>query len=207
MSYNLRYVARNLRYLPLPDLIGNTIVVRSLQTMSSDVIRQIGAKLPGLKTTPVHDEHQIETQLARHAFWDSAWQVEGEVQWNPEIKGLPLLSQLGYFATGDAAKEWKEFAGDFDLHEDLRKEIQEGRLYLRLFLVAEHKPVRYRDWPLCFRPVQSVLWHLERSLPPGLRWSRPQWSLPRRYFPQKCVITDAALTNLQACWTARHPYC
>ena len=206
MGYNLRYVARNLRYLPLPDLIGNTIVLRSLQTAASDVIRQIGPKLPGLKTTPIHDEHQIETQLARHAFWDSCWQVEGEVSWNPEIRGLPLLSQLGYFTTGDAAKKWKEFADDFDYYENLRKQIQEERLYLRLFLVAEHKPVRHRDWPRCFSPIQSALSRLEPLLPPPLRWSRPQWSLPRRYFPQTCVIMDAALTNLQACWTARYPY-
>ena len=42
VSYNLRYVARNLRYLPLPDLVGETIVLRSLVTASDDVIRQIG---------------------------------------------------------------------------------------------------------------------------------------------------------------------
>lgn len=62
MSYSLRYVARNLRYLPLPDLIGNTIVLRSLKTASNDLIRQISPELPSLKTTPVHDEHHIETQ-------------------------------------------------------------------------------------------------------------------------------------------------
>ena len=53
--------------------------------------------------------------------------------WNSEITGLPLLSSLGYFTTGDAAKEWNEFAGDFDFHKGLREEIEKGRLYLRLF--------------------------------------------------------------------------
>ena len=129
----------------------------------------------------------------------AAWQVEGDVGWNPEIKGLPLLSLLGYFTTGDEAREWKEFADDFDFHDGLRQEIEEGLLYLRLFLVAEAKPVRHRHWPRWLGPVHSALWHLERSLPPRLRWSRPRWSLPRRYFPQTCIITDAALTNLHGC--------
>jgi hypothetical protein len=202
-SYNLRYVARKLQYLPLPELIGNSLVLHSLQTMASDVIKQIGPRLPGLTTTPIHDVHQIETQLAKYAFWDSAWQVEGEVCWDPEIKGFPLLSHLGYLMTGDAAKEWKELVNDFDFHEGLREEIEEGRLYLRLFLVADAKPVRRRDWPRWL----SALARLEPLLPPYLRWSRPRWSLPRRYFPQTCVITDAALTNLRDCWAARYPYC
>jgi hypothetical protein len=205
-SYNLRYVARNLRYLPLPDLVGETVVLRSLGTASDDVIRQVSPKLPGLTYRSIQNERHIETQFARHAFWDATLQVEGEVSWNPEFKGLPLLSRLGYFTTGEDLGQWKESLGDFDFHEGLREEIDEGRLYLRLFLVAETKPVRHRHWPRWLSRAQSALWHLESLLPPSLRWSRPRWSLPRRYFPQTCTITDAALTNLQGCWTARYPY-
>jgi len=84
--------------------------------------------------------------------------------------------------------------------------IEEGRLYLRLFLLADAKRVRHRHWPRWLSPAHSALRHLELLLPPRLRWSRPRWSLPRRYFPQKCVIIDAALTNLQGCWMARHIY-
>ncbi len=162
-------------------------------------------RLPGLRITPVHNEQEIETQLTKHAFWDSCWQVEGEVDWDPKIKGLPLLSQLGYFTTGDDAKEWEELVGDY--YEDLREEMEEGHLYLRLFLVADAKPIRHRPWPRWLSPAQSALSRLEPLLPPRFRWSRPRWSLPRRYFHQICVIKDAALTNLQGCWTARYPYC
>jgi hypothetical protein len=205
-SYNLRYVARNLRYLPLADLVGKTVTLQSLRTASDDVIRQIGPKLPGLTYRPIQNERHMETQFAKYTFWDSAWQVEGKVDWNPESKGLPLLSSLGYFTTGEAAKEWKDFADDFDFHEGLREEIEKGQLFLRLFLVAETKPVRQRPWPRWLEPVQSALWHLERALPQRLRWSRPMWSLPRRYFPQTCTIADAALTNLHDCWAAKHVY-
>jgi hypothetical protein len=201
-SYNLRYVARKLRYLPLPELTGGSVTLRSLRTACDDVIKQIGPKLPGLTTTPIHDVRHIETQLAKYGFWDSCWQAEGKVDWNPEIKGFPLLSSLGYFTAGDAAKEWKEFAVDFDFHEGLREEIEEGKLYLRLFLVADSEPVRHGNWPRWL----SALSRLEPLLPPCLRWSRPRWSLPRQYFPQTCVITDAALTNLRDCWMARHIY-
>src|ERR1039458_9751655 len=97
LSYNLRYVARHLRYLPLPQLVGEKVTLRSLRTTSDDVITQFGPKLPGLTITPIQGVHYIETQLAKYAFWDSCWQIDGEVEWNREIKGLPLLSSLGYF--------------------------------------------------------------------------------------------------------------
>jgi hypothetical protein len=38
MSYDLRYVARHLRYLPLPALVGERVVLRSLRAASDDVI-------------------------------------------------------------------------------------------------------------------------------------------------------------------------
>jgi hypothetical protein len=61
VSYNLRYVARNLRYLAVPELTSETVTLRSLPTMTSDVINLVGPRLPGLTTTPIHDFHQIET--------------------------------------------------------------------------------------------------------------------------------------------------
>ena len=76
-SYNLRYVARNLRYLPLADLVGKTVTLQSLRTASDDVIRQIGPKLAGLTYRSIQNERHIETQFAKYAFWDSAWQEIG----------------------------------------------------------------------------------------------------------------------------------
>jgi hypothetical protein len=68
LSYNLRYVARSLRYLPLPELTGEPVTLHSLRTASDDVIRQIGPRLAGLTITPIHNVHYIETQLAKYGF-------------------------------------------------------------------------------------------------------------------------------------------
>jgi len=51
MTYNLRYVARHLRYLPLSDLVGETVVLRSLRTASEDVIQHACTKLTNLQFT------------------------------------------------------------------------------------------------------------------------------------------------------------
>jgi hypothetical protein len=60
--------------------------------------------------------------------------------------------------TGHTATEWKELVGDFDFHEGLRQEIEEGRLYLRLFLVADAKPVRHNVSKQC--ALEDALWGL-----------------------------------------------
>ena len=48
------------------------------------------------------------------------------------MKGLPLLSRLGYFTTGDEAKSMNESFGDVDFYEVLREDIEVGHVYLRL---------------------------------------------------------------------------
>src|ERR1039457_2597421 len=208
MSYDLRYVARHLRYLPLPALVGQTVTLRSLRTASDDVIQHALSKLTNLQFTRLHDYRQIEIRLARHSFWDAAWRVDGSMEWNPQVKGLPLLSHLGYFTTGDAAKSVNESFGDVDFYEVLREDIEAGHVYLRLFLQTESEPTgrEYRRWPSWLKPVESALLPLERWLPRPLRCSKPQYSLPSRFFPQKYLILDAALTNLQGCWMSRYPY-
>ena len=119
MIFDLRFVARHLRYLPLPALVGQTVTLRSLWTASDDVIQHARTKLMNHQFTRLHDDRQIEIHLAKHSFWDAAWLVDGNVDWPAEPKGLPLLSRLGYFTTGDAAKSMNESFGDVDFYEVL----------------------------------------------------------------------------------------
>ena len=208
MSYDLRYVARHLRYLPLPALVGQTVTLRSLRTASDDVIQHALSKLTNLQFTRLYDDRQIEIRLAKHSFWDAAWRVDGSMEWNPQMMGLPLLSRLGYFTTGDAAKSMNESFGDVDFYEVLREDIEAGHVYLRLLLQTESERVgrHSRRWPSWLKPVESALMPLERWLRRRFRSSKPQYSLPPWFFPHQYVILDAALTNLQGCWMARYPY-
>jgi hypothetical protein len=208
MSYDLRYVARHLRYLPLPALVGERVVLRSLRTASDDVIQHARTKLVDLQFTRLYDDRQIEISLAKHSFWDAAWRVDGRVDWPAEPHGLALLSRLGYFTTGDTARSMNESFGDIDFYEVLREDIEAGHVYLRLLLQTESERIgrESRRWPSLLGPVEPALLSLERLLPKGLRWSKPPYSLPRRFFPHRYAILDAALTNLQGCWMARYPY-
>jgi len=89
-TYNLRYVARHLRYLPLSDLVGETVVLRSLRTASEDVIQHACTKLTNLQFTQSYDERQIEVCLAKHSFWDATWRVDGNVEWPSDISPDPV---------------------------------------------------------------------------------------------------------------------
>jgi len=208
MTYNLRYVARHLRYLPLPDLVGETVTLRSLRTASDDIIQYACTKFAGLQFTQHYDERQIEVCLAKHSFWDATWRVDGNVEWPAAPKGLDLLSGLAYFSTGVEAKQVNEWLEGIDVYEVLREDIEAGQVYLRLFLQTDSERVGmyYQRWPSWLEPVESALLRLERRLPWWLRWSKPPYSLPRRFFPHQYVIVDAALTNLQGCWMARYLY-
>ena len=146
--------------------------------------------------------------MARHHFWDAAWRVDGRVDWPAEPKGLPLLSRLGYFTTGDDAKSMNESFGDVEFYEVLREDLEAGHVYLRLLLQTDSERAgrHSRRWPSWLEPVESAVLRLERRLPRRLGWSKPPYALPPRFFPQQYVILDAALTNLQGCWLARYPY-
>ena len=207
-TYNLRYVARHLRYLPLPDLVGETVVLCSLRTTFDDAIQHVRTKFVDLQFTQRYDERQIEVCLAKYSFWDATWRVDGNVEWTGERRRLDLLSDLAYFSTGAEAKQVNEWLDGIDVHEVLREDIEAGQVYLRLFLQTNSEPVGMysRRWPSWLDPVESGLLRLGRRLPWWLRWSKPPYSLPRWFFPHQCVIVDAALTNLQGCWMARYPY-
>src|ERR1022692_889213 len=88
------------------------------------------------------------------------------------------------------------------------EDLEAGHVYVRLLLQTESERIGRdsRRWPSWLGPFEPALLSLERRLPRRLRWSKPQYSLPPRFFPQKYVILDAALTNLQGCWMARYPY-
>ena len=208
MSFDMRYVARHLRYLPLPALVGQTVTLRSLRTASDDVIQHARTKLMNLQFTRLYNDRHIEVSLAKHNFWDAAWRVDGSDDWPAEPKGLKLLSHLLYFSTADAARSMNESFGDVDFYEVLRKDLEVGHVYLRLLLQTDsERAARHsRRWPSGLGPIGSALLPLERWLPRRLRWSKPQFSLPPRFFPQEYVILDAALTNLKGCWMARYPY-
>jgi len=192
----------------LPDLVGETVVLRSLRTASDDVVQHARPKLTNLQFTQLYDERQVETCLARHSFWDAAWRVDGNVDWHAEPRGLDLLPDLAYFSAGGEAKQATEWLSDVDAYEVLREDIEAGRVYLRLFLRADTERVgmSYQRWPSWLEAVESAVLPLERRLPRWLRWNKPPFSLPRRFFPHEYVIVDAALTNLEGCWMARYPY-
>jgi hypothetical protein len=184
-SYNLRYVARHLRYLDLPALAGEAVTVSSLQTASDDVIQHIRTKLALPHLTQRYTERQIERCLRKHHFWDATWKVEGRIDWPNQPKGLNLLAKLLYFASGDQGKSANEWLEGADLYEILREDIETGDVYLRLFLRSgsEHD-----------------------GRPESEPWRGPLPAIPPSFFPHHYLIMDAALTNIEGCWMARHPY-
>jgi len=146
--------------------------------------------------------------LAKHSFWDATWRVDGNVEWPAAPKGLDLLSGLAYFSTGVEQNRSINGLKVSLFTKCCGKILRPGRFIYGCFLQTDSERVGmyYQRWPSWLEPVGSVLLRLERRLPWWLRWSKPPYSLPRRFFPHQYVIVDAALTNCQGCWMARYLY-
>ena len=202
MNTLLRKVARQLRYRPLPELIGTRVTIASVETVPNTVAAAVATTFP----LPIHfaepKEPWITVALAKYCHLDLTFAVEG-VEWQPsDIRGTSILKEL-YFAAHPA--DIPEEQRQIDLHDDdptcvafLGDDIAKGKASLRLFI----EEVPHRDLIDHIKALMtSGKGHLLEGSAEGMS------TILEDFFPHKMAITDACLTNAPGyIWLHKHFY-
>ncbi len=195
----LRKVAKELRYRPLLDLIGQEVEIKSLGTVENDIRLTIGVSLPSecVMSSPLS-----ELALVRYGILDLYFEAPRSMLANNYQSGIPLLKELGFAVEPEHAQELIEtrrglgdkFADDPTCLNELANDLAENRTLLKLFLRGESGILRYlRQLPEEIRDQESM------KIPEN-------FELPANYFPHSFLLTDACVTNANFVWFHTHFY-
>ena len=182
-----------MRYRPLEGLIGKTVTIRKLSSISADVRRQLSAGLPAPIRFHGREKERIKRMVAKHGLLDLTFSVKG-IEWTESDRAsTPLLSELGLVL----------YLGQLDEDEperfrQLEGEIAKRRTHLRLFL--EEEPPRNLDEYFHFLIRSGKA----KKLPEASSFF-PE-SIPNDYFPRLFKVADACLTNAWPVWKHKHDY-
>jgi hypothetical protein len=211
-SSTLRKVAGDLRYRPLPALVGSRIVVTGFDAVETAL--RAAVRAAGLEPGPF-DPGNLRGAIAKYDLIDVCFEVAPSALENVETRrGISLLRELGFVdsATGEhreAAERASSVAHqrghssgrvlDVDLTPDdsaeammegscldvLAGDIDAGSVCIRLVLTSETP--RDRTDPAVLRQMIRL-------------------ELPSAYFPRPFVIDDACVTNAKSIWFNKHFY-
>jgi hypothetical protein len=201
MNKLLRRTAQQLRYRPLPELIGSKVTIES----AASVPNAVGAMLTNSFPLPVRfikpEEHWITVALAKYRILDLTFAVEN-VEWQPDdIFGTSILKKFGFALHPDKLPEdQRQFMleqNDPTCINELTDGIDRGETVLRLFFEA--------------LPRQELIEYLKEMMRAGkghlFEGGVPEMELVLEdFFPHEMLVTDACLTNAAFIWFHKHFY-
>jgi hypothetical protein len=177
----LRRLARELRYRPLPALVGRTVVVDAVGVVESSLRTLVVTQ--GIEPGRWLERNVVGT-IAKYDLIDAEFEAAPEALDHPDTRtGIPVLRELGLLP-GDGANPLapEDDLGCFDLIAD---GIDSGGSALKVFLTSEVR----RD-----RRDPTVMEQMIRL------------QLPTDYFPRRFVVDDACITNSASVWLGKHFY-
>ena len=199
MNYNqlLRQVAREIRYLSIPNLIGREVEIRSFDTIVTDIFKDLCNLLPD-KYKQVGPVHPLA--IAKYGILDLEFQVPtASLKTGNYQSGISLLKEFGFIESKEERQRAQDTAESFGdkLTDDpfclteLAEDIEKKQVFLKLFLESESVVENY---DLDQMPIEETIEFFNNL------------SLPTDYFPRKFLITDACLTNAGFVWINKHFY-
>jgi hypothetical protein len=140
----VRSVGRELRYRPLEHLVGRFVEVHDLGTVEEAIRTALGEDFPeGCRLVgPEMDSRQVA--VARNGILDLRFSAPADLLTGAHT-GLPLLRELG-FLRGREVGPQQSVCDDPICLEMLQEDIDEGQVYLKLFL--EGGPPEQRELPI-----------------------------------------------------------
>lgn len=177
----IRQVARRLRYGTVDPLIGQTVTVRSLQTIVEDIQPLVDEACPGSRFAGPEEAYRIG-MLAKYAMLDLRYKAPREMAATTAACGLSVLKELGLIWHRDKADNDQNYL--FDCLGDLLDDFNKDETILKLFL---------REVP-------------PRPVPPPPTWPEIYENLHLIPFPKRMEIKDACITNSDRVWFEKHFY-
>jgi hypothetical protein len=180
----IRQVARRLRYRTLGPLIGQNIILQSLDGILADVQAVIDSIYPGCRFRRP-EERLRKGALAKYGLLDLEYDAPPEMADQNPSRGLLWLKELGFVGHSrdthfGGIDEDEMFAFVTGLFSDFDK----NQTILKLFM--EERP--------------------KRSFPPPADWTKQLAEPSLMPFPKTMVVIDACVTNSGSVWLIKHFY-
>jgi hypothetical protein len=197
----LRKVAGELKYRPLPELIGTKVTIESVSSVPLNVATMLdrALSLPVRFSGP--QEHSITVALAKYRILDLTFIVDG-FEWQPgDIPGIAILKEFGFILSPD---DISENVPQSKLEDDdptcistLDEDIGKNQFFLRLFLeeVPRRKSTEYLE-----ELTKAGKRHLLKGGVAEMEL------LLDGFFPHEMAVSDACLTNADSIWFHKHFY-
>ena len=178
----IRRVARGLRYRSFDAMIGQTVLVSSIDAIVADIHTFVQRFRPDCVYTG-HSEGSLVGALAKYGILDFEFRAPDSLLLSEFSTGIPLLKELGFLNdTGDLPDDNEE--SRLWCLEELDQSIKEDGTLLKVFLEdVANRPVANETtfWRLINDPSQ----------------------IP---FPIEFRVIDACVTNSGFAWIMKHFY-
>jgi hypothetical protein len=201
MDILLRKVARELRYRPLPGLIGTTVTIASAETAPETVTLALAKPFSHPIRFRGPQEPWMTRSLAKYRLLDLTFAVDG-LRWEPsDCPGISTLKEFGFALHPDNLpedqREYLKNDKDPTCLGELAGDIDQGQVLLRLFLEES--------------PRRDALEHVKELMRAGkghlfFGGVNDLRAALADFFPHQMAVSDACLTNAESIWFHKHFY-
>lgn len=174
----VRRIARGLRYRPLEQVVGRTVLVRDLDAVEEAVRVELGDEFPAACRLDGPGLIYRHGAVAKYGILDLRFSAPDDLLVDA-ASGVPLLRELG-FLPGAGTEQPQQVCDDPVCLEMLAEEIAVGRVFLSLFL--------------------------EGGRPGSTPAELVQLQIPEGYLPRSFRVVDACVTNAASVWLWKHFY-
>jgi hypothetical protein len=201
MNRLLRKVARELRYRPMPDLVGRVVTINSAETAPSAIEQMLVGSFPRRPRFIGPEEPWMTISLAKYCILDLTFAVDG-IEWQPsDDQGTSVLKQFGFACHSDELSEDQRRLisqnNDSTCISELAEDIDEGHRLLRLFLEEVPRRELLDYWKQLMKAGKGRLFE---------GGADEMKMLLADFFPHQMQLTDACLTNAEFIWFHKHSY-
>jgi hypothetical protein len=172
----VKRLAKDLRYRPLPELIGQSVVIQNVDSIEADLRQALAPLIPAEAIFEWPQRPHMERTLAKYGVLDVTFRVPSTLLQADDEHGVSLLKKLGFLPEQSILDQLPlTFENDptclSELHDDL---------------VPDHAFIR--------------LWLESQDARPKLV------ELPADYLPRPFTVRDACVSNATLVWFHKHFY-
>jgi hypothetical protein len=173
----VKRLAKELRYRPLPELIGQSIVIRNADSIEEDLRRALAPLLSPEMIFEWPRRPHMDRTLAKYGVLDVTFRVPTMPPHTEDERGVHLLKKLGFLPDQSILEQLPlTFENDPTCLSELHDDMTPDQTFIRLWLEAQDP-----------RP-------------------KPSLELPSDYLPRPFILRDACVSNAALVWFHKHFY-